>query len=566
MNPTDKYPEVRDIADAICDKTASNEQVQHLEQLLTGDEEAQRFYYDYVSMHVHLKSAADTNLEFVYRRMTEEFIVRSKEPSTEKNMEHASSFNFSQGQSIEALPDNSNAGNPLWLKILIASLIILGVFLLVATWSEKEQTSDNFVAEILSGHISIVELGHIQGRYLNSGEYIATQATSLLLENGSRLQFEPQSKFKLFNQNEIALAGGRLFIQPADSDSSADNNRVSSNLIVHGPTFILYTNGDPLSLDLNQQQPLVSTGQNTLLLPNRWRPNHYWSFNSQADFANDSAGQAHGKPAKGVTRTKGLLGQGAFLFDNSADARINVGSGGGTAAATGSFAVTDGVTIEAIIQPKYSGELNEIDEIFRKDMEENKDFRMLLSFQNDLGKQNLRPTGEYQESLSFGLYLVGQGYHELKLPLDGLNGRPTLARLKEGRTHHVVATYDVVTGLKAIYIDGEKLASYQYPAGSKMLSGGTGLASIGNIPNPSRWDLEAFSGVIDEVAFYNFSLPPFMIKRHVKQVQQGYNYFGLRPSDAILPEKIKIPLPKSANIRLDPLTGLPVKVFYTNPY
>ena len=33
------------------------------------------------------------------------------------------------------------------------------------------------------------------------------------------------------------------------------------------------------------------------------------------------------------------------------------------------------------------------------------------------------------------------------------------------------------TGLEAIFIDGEMLVSYQYPAGSKVLSGGTGGAN-----------------------------------------------------------------------------------------
>jgi len=35
----------------------------------------------------------------------------------------------------------------------------------------------------------------------------------------------------------------------------------------------------------------------------------------------------------------------------------------------------------------------------------------------------------------------------------------------------------VKTGLEAIFIDGEMLVSYQYPAGSKALGGGTGGAN-----------------------------------------------------------------------------------------
>jgi hypothetical protein len=97
------------------------------------------------------------------------------------------------------------------------------------------------------------------------------------------------------------------------------------------------------------------------------------------------------------------------------------------------------------------------------------------------------PDIDVNESLEFGLYILGQGYHRLKLPLDGQQGRPTLAQLKDGKMHHVVASYDVSTGLKALYIDGQLLARYQYPPGSKMLTGGPGNATIGNTQGHKRW-------------------------------------------------------------------------------
>ena len=103
---------------------------------------------------------------------------------------------------------------------------------------------------------------------------------------------------------------------------------------------------------------------------------------------------------------------------------------------------------------------------FRKDQSD-KENRILLSFQNDRGKSIFRPAGDYKESLSFRLYIVVQGSHELKLPLDGKYGRP----------HNIAETYNVKTGLEAIFIDGEMLVSYQYPAGSKVLSSGTGGAN-----------------------------------------------------------------------------------------
>lgn len=146
------------------------------------------------------------------------------------------------------------------------------------------------------------------------------------------------------------------------------------------------------------------------------------------------------------------------------------------------------------------------------------------------------------------------------MPLDGIEGRPTLEQLKQGKFHHIVASYNVSTGLKAIYIDGKLRASYQYPSGSKVLSGGPGLASIGNNPAESRWLMEAFSGIIDEVAFYDFALPTMSINQHFNNTLNGQNYFGLPPSVNPLPKTIKLSLPMHSTIELDKLTGLPLKL------
>lgn len=51
-----------------------------------------------------------------------------------------------------------------------------------------------------------------------------------------------------------------------------------------------------------------------------------------------------------------------------------------------------------------------------------------------------------------------------------------------------------------------------------------------------------------------------MISQHFEEVQQGLNYFGLRPSDEPLKRHVKIALPPSTTLALDPLTGLPEKV------
>lgn len=555
MNRTDKYDDIRAIADAVCNETVTAEQALKLEKLLTGNPQAQQFYHEYIEMHVEMLADSVPTMEVVRRRMqVDEVLIRPVSSNHHPEINQAQST----GESHLKLPPTHNP--PLkksfylqWLGVIGGLLsVVLAIIVLIIGVGDSGDAS---IAEIIDGRLSIVGAGNINNHKLTSGVYYTEKNTQLKLKSGEQLSLAKQTEVKFYNDKEIEIRSGKLSIDEA-------RNSNNSNLIISGTNFKVLSGGSTLTVDLTHELPQITTGQSTTLIPKRWRPNHFWSFDGQGEQAKDFAGNSAGIPSKGAVRTDGLVGSGAFQFDNTKDARINVGSGGGTAPATGSFSVTDGVTIEALIVPEYNGKTylgrnhGEIDEIFRKDQDD-KDHRMLLSFQNDKGKTMLKPEGDFDESLSFGLYLVGQGYHELKLPLDGKENRPTLAALKDGKAHHVVASYDVNSGLKAIYLDGEMLAYYQYPPGSKMLSGGSGMANIGNSPNAIDNANEAFAGVIDEVAFYDFALPEYMVNQHYQYFQQGINYFGFKRNRDHLPKVIQLQLPEYQTILLDRLTGLP---------
>ncbi len=578
MSRSDAFPEIREIADAVCINQVTAEQLRKLESLLSGNFDAQHFYYDYISIHMHLNSAAERNMEFVYRRMTEttavteEFVIRPKkqnEPKSDEAINSQTTFKTADVISNinDTTPPSGNASDKpqnsspegkktFYIKYKKRVLIILlSLLVTLFGWLSLNKAPESFFAKVIQGHVVIVEQGKVERNRLSLGQYKTSQDTTIQFENGDTLYLSNQSIFKLFNDQEIQLKTGKLKIKPQSEN----------NIIVYGPNFNLFSKGDALSVDLTRSQPVVVSGKNTILLPARWRPTHYWSFDGKSNIALDSAGDLHGRPFQGAKRVAGLIGNGAFSFDNSESALVRIDSGGGTVVGTGTFSVIDGVTIEALIRPNYSGASGEIDQIFRKGWHDNveidsKELRMLLNFQNEQTGITLRPEGNFKESLSFGLYIVGQGYHELKLPLDGQDGRPNLADLTKGEIHHIVATYNVATGLKAIYIDGIKQAFYQYPPGSKVLSGGIGRAAIGNTPASFRRDKEAFSGEIDEVAFYNFSMPELVLKEHFKQVQKGNNYFGFQPDPNPLPHQLKMTLPPNRSTTLDVMTGLPSQV------
>ncbi|NNC87598.1 MAG: LamG domain-containing protein [Akkermansiaceae bacterium] len=242
----------------------------------------------------------------------------------------------------------------------------------------------------------------------------------------------------------------------------------------------------------------------------------YWNFDESdtgTGTAFDQEDSNDGVFEGAAIRATGLIGAGAASFTNTNGDGVNVGAG-----TSNNFSTTSGITIEALIDSNWSGAFGDYDEIFRKEDGSN---RMLFSFQHDNGPQG--------PVLSFGLN-VGGAYGELDMALDGVGGRPTLAQITTG-VHHVVATYDMVTGAKSIWYDGANVHTIDL-GGLSIASGGGADALIGN----DHTALEPFSGIIDEVAFYSHALSAAEISLHYDRVRAGNNYFTPlpEPSGALL--------------------------------
>lgn len=248
----------------------------------------------------------------------------------------------------------------------------------------------------------------------------------------------------------------------------------------------------------------------------------HWSFDDLDDMqrtATDAIQSLAAGAGPAVKPIEGLVG-GAASFDNSGGAFLRVEGGMGEKVGTGLLSFSTGISIEAVIVPRWSGMPFDYDEIWRK---EDGNSRVLLSFQND-GVRNAVysvPAVASGSCLSFGLQVTAPGatgprYAELDMPLDGVDGRPTLAELTDGRPHHVVATFDSFTGVKAIFIDGSLRFSYTYPAGSLIVSGGPEPAFIG-----SSRGAENFTGSIDELSLYDFALTAEEVAEHHRRLLAG---------------------------------------------
>ncbi|MCM8533592.1 MAG: LamG domain-containing protein [Lentisphaeraceae bacterium] len=533
MSQSDEFEEIREIADAVCDGEVTPEQMAQLEVLLQQSLEAKQFYLNYVGMHAHMKAAGSPKVEVVMRRsQTDELIFRPVGSEDSK-------VNLAVGDgSIEppllSGPVPKASRNPLVFVLLAVCVALLAYIF--------SQESKSYLGEIEIGRLKDVER-HSYPKKLERGDFIAETDSLVKLVNSSELSLVSETKFGLSDPNKVFLEEGSIkFVQESDLA-----------LKFSTPSYKLISKSKILEASHSKNTSEIMVNSENTFYPNRWRPKHFWNFDNDNDRALDAAGDAHGEIAGEVTSVQGLVGSGAYSFKDNTKSVIRLGSGGGTALATGSFAVVDGVTIEALVKTEWNGDFMNSDEIFRKDKGDD-NMRLLLCFQNDFGKKHVFPKDYKMPTLSFGLYLVGQGYHELKLPLDGKDGRPTLGQLKDGEGHHIVATYDVRSGRKSLYIDGALLTYHDYPKGTKIISGGPGLAVIGNRPNGLD---ESLSGVVDEVAFYDFALTPFIIDYHHQNVKGGLNYFGLKPGAKVLSDKLKLELPANQMIKIDVLSGLP---------
>lgn len=286
-------------------------------------------------------------------------------------------------------------------------------------------------------------------------------------------------------------------------------------------------------------------------------PLYYWHFDDQAG-PSDLHVPAISPPltfGKNARRVPGIIGSGAVRFDNTPGAYVQIDEGTGDEVGAGGMACSSGITLEATFISEWSGKPFDYDEIFRK---EDGVYRILLSFQND-GDVGDYDTPEVTPGpcLSFGLHIENQGYSELDMPLDGRDGRPTVAELTDGRPHHVVATYDSFSGRKSLYMDGRLRFEHQFPVGGLILCGGEAPAVIGNM-----WRMqEPLAGVIDEVALYDFPLTAEEIAQHFANVAAGVRYFG-EESGPMGPERWKsVTLVTAGTQRVfDRLTGQPVDV------
>lgn len=355
--------------------------------------------------------------------------------------------------------------------------------------------------------------------------------------NPSTLRPERDIALRSASGADVSLSETTVFGVTAADSGALYEGSVQARLAEPGTNFSVTTanlrivdEGTAFRVDrIDEKHVAVTVLDGEVEVQSRVRlPVCYWPFNEVEHRGGpvgftDVVSGLKARCGAGARPTAGLVGGGAVAFDDTAAAVVRIDGGTGDKVASGLLATPEGITVEAVILPAWSGRHLDYDEIYRK---EDGDARVLLSFQNDGTKHAhfTEPAVPAGPCLSFGLHLAGRGYRELDMPLDGLDGRPTLAELTDGRPHHVVATYDSFTGRKAIFIDGRKRFEHVYPVGTLVRCGGPARAEIGN-----QLGVEPFHGVIDEFAIYDFGLTAEEVADHHAHVRAGRSALGAEP-------------------------------------
>lgn len=343
----------------------------------------------------------------------------------------------------------------------------------------------------------------------------AAQTSRLRTVTGADVEIDAPSVFGLMSGDAGALFEGGVRARVTAPEQSYTVEAANLRVVDLGTEFrVDRIDDDRIAVTVLDGEVEV---QSRLRLPLA-----HWSFDDLDDeqrTATDATHSLTGIAGPAVRPVIGLVGR-AALFDNSDGAFLRIEGGTGDKVGTGLLSFSTGISIEALIAPQWSGQPFDYDEIWRK---EDGNSRVLLSFQNDRMKHSgfSVPSVAAGPCLSFGLQVTVPGaahprYDELDMPLDGRDGRPTLVELTDGRPHHVVATFDSFTGVKAIFVDGSLRFLHTYPAGSLIVSGGPAPAFIG-----SSRGAENFTGSVDELSLYDFALTAEEVAEHQRRLFSG---------------------------------------------
>jgi hypothetical protein len=488
--------DLHDLAEEYLNGTLCDAGMSRLESLLQGDPKSKRDFVSHLVLHGQLSLVAEELLG------TERLDVRLELTS------RGDASRVARTRRIQ---------RTVW-QAIVATAAACSLFAVIWFSSGNVDSGNAKESAYDLSPIPIRTVGYVAGDRNHMLQVMAgsnasiARSTEMRTANGTTVNVVSESRFAFASETSGLLFRGDVLVNSHGSNPEYAVEMQNVRVVGRGARFRVQRKGD----DFARIETLEGQVEIQTRVP---VPRLYWSLDNTNHRDRQESGRLDLLLGDQVSRVPGLIGPGALHFEERSGAYATVVGGTEAKVGGGLFAMSGGMSIEAVISSTWDGADDNQDVIFRKEDGPN---RILLSFQNNRKTENsfAFPQVPRGPVLSFGIFLRELGYSELDMPLDGKDGRPTVAQIADGKPHIIAATYDSFSGTKAIAIDGKVRFSHQFPIGHCIQSGGPMPAMIGG------WrKRETFDGVIDELAIYDYALSGEEITRHHELARKGQHWF-----------------------------------------
>ncbi len=490
--------DLREMAEGYLNGTLSESEMTQLESLLQGDAESKREFASHLVLHGQLGLVAEE--------------IRGTEP------QYLPLVTASQRDASQVRPVTL-AKWSVWRMLVVTAVAasLLGTVVWFSTngfESGNASESAYDLAPIPIRTVGYVDVDLNQTLPVIAGSNASSgRLTEMRTDNGTIVSVASASRFGFASETSGLLYRGEVLVSSLASNKQYAVEMQNMRIVGRNAKFRVQRNDDELTrVEALDGQVEIQTRALT--------PRLCWSFDSNKDSDMLQPGTLPVLLGDYVEHVSGLIGSGALGFTRSSGAYATLVGGTEPQVGGGLFSMSGGMSLEAMITSNWDGADDNHDVIFRKEDGPN---RILLSFQNNKKLVNdfSVPKVPPGPVLSFGIFLRELGYSELDMPLDGIDGRPTVAQIADGKPHLITATYNSFSGIKAIAIDGQIRFAHQFPIGHCIQSGGPKPAMIGG------WrKRETFSGVIDELTIFDYSLSGEEIANHYDLSRQRKHWIS----------------------------------------
>ncbi len=485
-----------EMAEAYLNGTLSVDEMSRLENILRSDAELKREFATHLVLHGQLGLVAEE------LRGTERQDLPI-DTTSRRDASHVVPVALAQ-QSV-------------WRALVVSAVAasLLGAIVWFLANRFDSDSSTEFAYDLAP--IPIRTVGYVDA-YLNqtfpviAGSNASSgRSTEMRTASGTTVSVASASRFGFASESSGLLYRGEVLVSSLVSSTQYTVEMQNVRIVGRDAKFRVQRNDE----DLARVEALEGQVE---IQARAFGPRLYWSFDNNNDRDMLQSGTLPLLLGDYVDRVPGLIGSGALGFTRRSGAYATLVGGTEPQVGGGLFSMSGGMSLEAVITSNWDGADDNHDVIFRKEDGPN---RILLSFQDNKRTVNdfAMPKVPPGPVLSYGIFLRELGYSELDMPLDGKEGRPTVAQIADGKPHFVTAAYDSFSGIKMIAIDGQVRFSHQFPIGHCIQSGGPKPALIGG------WrKRETFSGVIDELAIYDYALSDEELASHFELARQGKHW------------------------------------------